>query len=301
MTSGIDSRTILDTTGAEDLLGRGDMLYQPIDAPRAVRLQGVLVTDPEIEAARAPLARAGRHRSTGPRSPRRSRDGKGGGRPGRTRRMTTPMRCSPRRSTSSAAPTRHRPRCSSAACASATRERRASSTRWRTAASSGPADGSRFREVLVTSDGWGGDYRARTRTRARDRATSTSSGRCCAPPARGRVWTSPGSSATRRSASATSRRSSAATTRDLPGAVYTKGFLRNYGAYLGLDPEYLIDLYRHRERRRSRPSARARRLPPRPLGARRSARLRRHAGRGGRGDPDDPGRRLRRVSRLSSS
>ena len=50
MTSGIDSRTILDATGAEDLLGRGDMLYLPIDAPRATRLQGVLVTDPEIEA-----------------------------------------------------------------------------------------------------------------------------------------------------------------------------------------------------------------------------------------------------------
>ena len=49
MTSGIDSRTILDATGAEDLLGRGDMLYQPIDAPRAVRLQGVLVTDGEID------------------------------------------------------------------------------------------------------------------------------------------------------------------------------------------------------------------------------------------------------------
>lgn len=32
--------------------------------------------------------------------------------------------------------------------------------------------------------------------------------------------------------------------RELPGAVYTKGFLRNYGAYLGLDPEYLTDLYR---------------------------------------------------------
>lgn len=32
--------------------------------------------------------------------------------------------------------------------------------------------------------------------------------------------------------------------RELPGAVYTKGFLRNYGQYLGLDPEYLIDLYR---------------------------------------------------------
>ena len=32
--------------------------------------------------------------------------------------------------------------------------------------------------------------------------------------------------------------------RDLPGAVYTRGFLRNYGEYLGLDPDELIDLYR---------------------------------------------------------
>lgn len=32
--------------------------------------------------------------------------------------------------------------------------------------------------------------------------------------------------------------------RDLPGAVYARGFVRNYGIYLGLDPEYLIDLYR---------------------------------------------------------
>lgn len=32
--------------------------------------------------------------------------------------------------------------------------------------------------------------------------------------------------------------------RDLPESVYTRGFLRNYGLYLGLDPEYLIDLYR---------------------------------------------------------
>ena len=32
--------------------------------------------------------------------------------------------------------------------------------------------------------------------------------------------------------------------RELPGSVYTRGFLRNYGAYLGLDPEDLIDLYR---------------------------------------------------------
>jgi cytoskeletal protein RodZ len=57
--------------------------------------------------------------------------------------------------------------------------------------------------------------------------------------------------------------------RDLPGAVYTKGFLRNYGAYLGLDPEYLIDLYRIESAAvvSERPRAPA---APRPLAARRS-------------------------------
>jgi len=48
MASQIDSRTILDTPGAEDLIGRGDMLYQPSDLPRPMRLQGVFVSDPEI-------------------------------------------------------------------------------------------------------------------------------------------------------------------------------------------------------------------------------------------------------------
>ncbi len=48
MASQIDSRTILDTPGAEDLIGRGDMLYQPSDLPRPMRLQGVFVTDAEI-------------------------------------------------------------------------------------------------------------------------------------------------------------------------------------------------------------------------------------------------------------
>src|SRR5207244_12485022 len=81
MTSGIDSRTILDTTGAEDLLGRGDMLYQPIDAPRAVRLQGVLVTDTEIEAlARHWRAQGGPHDR--PETTAVRRDGGGGGQPG---------------------------------------------------------------------------------------------------------------------------------------------------------------------------------------------------------------------------
>jgi cytoskeletal protein RodZ len=57
--------------------------------------------------------------------------------------------------------------------------------------------------------------------------------------------------------------------RELPGAVYTKGFLRNYGAYLGLDPEYLIDLYRIEtaEQRAERPVAPT---PPRPIGGRRT-------------------------------
>jgi S-DNA-T family DNA segregation ATPase FtsK/SpoIIIE len=48
MASQIDSRTILDTPGAEDLIGRGDMLYQPADLPRPMRLQGVFVSDDEI-------------------------------------------------------------------------------------------------------------------------------------------------------------------------------------------------------------------------------------------------------------
>ncbi|MCE1253536.1 MAG: DNA translocase FtsK, partial [Anaerolineae bacterium] len=47
--SGIDSRVILDQPGAERLLGRGDMLFQSPDAPAPVRLQGVFVSDQEIQ------------------------------------------------------------------------------------------------------------------------------------------------------------------------------------------------------------------------------------------------------------
>jgi DNA segregation ATPase FtsK/SpoIIIE, S-DNA-T family len=50
MASNIDSRTVLDAPGAEDLIGRGDMLYQPADLPRPVRLQGVFVSDAEVRA-----------------------------------------------------------------------------------------------------------------------------------------------------------------------------------------------------------------------------------------------------------
>jgi DNA segregation ATPase FtsK/SpoIIIE-like protein len=47
--SQIDSRTILDSVGAEKLLGRGDMLYMPIDKPKPSRVQGAFLNDLEIE------------------------------------------------------------------------------------------------------------------------------------------------------------------------------------------------------------------------------------------------------------
>ncbi len=50
VSSSIDSRVILDETGAEKLLGRGDMLYLPVEAGKATRLQGVFVADRETKA-----------------------------------------------------------------------------------------------------------------------------------------------------------------------------------------------------------------------------------------------------------
>lgn len=47
--SSIDSRVILDSTGAESLLGRGDMLFLPPEAGSPIRAQGAMVTDQEIE------------------------------------------------------------------------------------------------------------------------------------------------------------------------------------------------------------------------------------------------------------
>ena len=49
VTSMTDSRTILDMGGAEKLLGRGDMLYMPTDASKPIRIQGVYVSDAEVE------------------------------------------------------------------------------------------------------------------------------------------------------------------------------------------------------------------------------------------------------------
>ena len=50
VSSSIDSRVILDETGAEKLLGRGDMLYLPVEAGKATRLQGVFVSVREMKA-----------------------------------------------------------------------------------------------------------------------------------------------------------------------------------------------------------------------------------------------------------
>ncbi len=154
MTSGVDSRTILDTVGAEDLLGRGDMLYQPIDAPRAVRLQGVLVTDHEIETVarhwRGQGAPQYRPEITAPK-----RDGKAGGRPGDEEGdgdalLTTAIDIVRRSDKASASLLQRRLRIGYARAARILDQMEDRGI-------VGPADGSRFREVLITPDGWGGE------------------------------------------------------------------------------------------------------------------------------------------------
>ncbi len=50
VSSQVDSRTILDIAGAEKLLGRGDMLFNPVGAPKPSRLQGCFVSDDEVES-----------------------------------------------------------------------------------------------------------------------------------------------------------------------------------------------------------------------------------------------------------
>ncbi|MBQ6550306.1 MAG: DNA translocase FtsK [Lachnospiraceae bacterium] len=50
VSSGVDSRTILDMNGAEKLLGRGDMLYSPSGSSKPTRVQGAFVSDDEVKA-----------------------------------------------------------------------------------------------------------------------------------------------------------------------------------------------------------------------------------------------------------
>ena len=153
MTSGVDSRTILDAGGAEDLLGRGDMLYLPIDAPRAVRLQGVLVTDPEIEG----LVRfwkgqgAPRYRTEITAARRDSRNGDGADGEGDADPLLRQAVDIVRRSDkASASLLQRRLRVGYARAARIIDQMEDRGI-------VGPADGSRFREVLITPDGWGGE------------------------------------------------------------------------------------------------------------------------------------------------
>lgn len=50
VSSGVDSRTIIDTNGAEKLLGRGDMLFEPIDQNKPIRIQGAFISDRDVES-----------------------------------------------------------------------------------------------------------------------------------------------------------------------------------------------------------------------------------------------------------
>jgi S-DNA-T family DNA segregation ATPase FtsK/SpoIIIE len=50
VSSAIDSRTIIDGSGAEKLLGKGDMLFFPSGYPKPVRVQGAFVSDKEVSA-----------------------------------------------------------------------------------------------------------------------------------------------------------------------------------------------------------------------------------------------------------
>lgn len=64
--SSVDSRVVLDSPGAETLLGRGDMLFLAPEVGAPMRLQGVLVDDREIEAVVDAWKRAPRDRPTAP-------------------------------------------------------------------------------------------------------------------------------------------------------------------------------------------------------------------------------------------
>lgn len=55
VSSGVDSRTIIDINGAEKLLGKGDMLFYPSGFPKPVRVQGAYISDDEVNAVAAAL------------------------------------------------------------------------------------------------------------------------------------------------------------------------------------------------------------------------------------------------------
>ena len=59
VSSQVDSRIILDSSGAERLLGKGDMLFHPIGLPKPIRVQGAFISDEEVAALVAHLKNTG--------------------------------------------------------------------------------------------------------------------------------------------------------------------------------------------------------------------------------------------------
>jgi S-DNA-T family DNA segregation ATPase FtsK/SpoIIIE len=60
VSSQVDSRTILDSKGAENLIGRGDMLFKPVDATKPIRIQGAFLSEAEVERLVTHLKAQGR-------------------------------------------------------------------------------------------------------------------------------------------------------------------------------------------------------------------------------------------------
>ena len=134
VSSQVDSRTILDSGGAEKLLGKGDMLFFPVGAAKPIRIQGCFVSDKEVEKVVAFIKGSQtaeyddqileeierQAEATGKSA------GSGSGGAGSTQ-MT---KCSRPPSNAWWKPGRRRPRFCSASSSWATPGRRGSSTRW---------------------------------------------------------------------------------------------------------------------------------------------------------------------------
>ena len=282
MASQIDSRTILDSPGAEDLIGRGDMLYQPSDLPRPIRHPGRVRLGPRDRQGRRALEGPDRRPALRPVDHRDRRDGSGRARRRAHRRRRRPAAAGRGRRDPGV-----RSRLRVAAPAAAEDRLRARGADHRPARGAGLHR--RVRRVECARRSCGGTVRspaggdgeptgttdddattrstcacerghrprtspvARRSRRAELRSPTCPSG--CSRRASARASTCTAPSATRRSGPATWPPSSTATTRSCPGAVYTKGFLRNYALYLGLDPEDVVAPVAPRARRRSgRPS-----------------------------------------------
>ena len=174
VTSMIDSRVILDTPGAEKLLGRGDALYTASDESKPIRVQGTFVSDKEAEKVvnfwRVQMAAAARAAAAAPAPPPPTAPPRAGAAPLHAGQANVPepdwlkdldaggdgeeedamLQGGDR--PGQEAQVRLAPPCSSAACASATTAPPAWSSRWRSMGIVGPADGSRSREVLISGD-----------------------------------------------------------------------------------------------------------------------------------------------------